>query len=101
RSPAAGAHAAGYQQHIQRWVVGEAVVGEDTQPLGAADRVVAAFGNGHTYVSSGASLGLDHSGCCEDLPPADEVKFLGAVEDQQPECRHELSSKGVVRKRSR
>src|SRR5215472_17283191 len=46
RSPAAGAHAAGYHQHIQRRVVGEAVVGDDTQPLSAADRVVAAFGNG-------------------------------------------------------
>ena len=39
---AAGAHAAGHQQHVQRRMVGEGVVGQHAQPLGAADRVTAA-----------------------------------------------------------
>src|SRR6266702_6884708 len=36
RCPAAGARPAGYQQHIQRRVVGDGVVGNDAQSLGAA-----------------------------------------------------------------
>ena len=75
---AAGAHAARHQQHVQGWMVGEGVVGQHAQALGAPDRVVT-FGDEHR----GVGVVAQHAGSGEHLPWPDEVQLFRAIEDQQ------------------
>jgi len=91
---AAGALAAGVDQHTHRWCVGQRAVGAYDHPFGGGDRAAIAGKQG----DAPTILGMVARPVREDFPRADGVELFDIVEQQDPDvlrrCSHALIKAG-------